>query len=323
MIASRANRNRAQRPRQDSARKVAFPFLVYLCVSVSLWPLSVTVAGAQSDNPSVNPSAGIPSSQMPSVLSKVSFEQRLNERLPLELPFKDEDGRDVRLGDYFGQRPVVLAFVYYECPMLCTQVLNGLTTSLSVLDERVGREFDVVAVSFDPRETPALASGKKKAYIDRYKRPESAGGWHFLTGTEASITTLTEAAGFHYTWDDQSQQFAHPSGIIVTTPDGRLSRYFFGIEYASRDVKFALIESSAGKIGNAIDQLLLYCYHYDPATGSYGLVAMRAVRLGGAVTLIALVGFVVISIARESRHQDTRAPEAPQAPQAPEAPEAP
>ena len=153
---------------------------------------------AQSDVPGVNPSAGIPSSQMPSVLSKVSFDQRLNEPLPLELPFKDEDGRSVRLGSYFGSKPVVLAFVYYECPMLCTQVLNGLTTSLTVLDETVGREFDVVAVSFDPRETPVLANGKKKSNLDRYKRPESAGGWHFLTGDEASIKALTDAAGFHY-----------------------------------------------------------------------------------------------------------------------------
>ena len=187
--------------------------------------LGVTAASAQSNNPAVNPSAGIPSSQMPAVLSKVSFDQRLNERLPLDLPFKDEDGRDVKLGDFFGRRPVILAFVYYECPMLCTQVLNGLTTSLTVLEESVGREFDVVAVSFDARETPVLASGKKKTHVDRYKRPESTGGWHFLTGTEASIRTLTDAAGFHFTWDEKSQQFAHPSGIMVATPNecGRAS----------------------------------------------------------------------------------------------------
>jgi protein SCO1 len=261
--------------------------------------LLAAAAAAQSNVPGVNPKPGVPSSQMPSVLSKVTFEQHLNEQLPLDLPFRDEDGRPVRLGDYFGQRPVVLAFVYYECPMLCTQVLNGLTTSLTVLEETVGREFDVVAVSFDARETPALASGKKKSHLDRYKRPESAAGWHFLTGEESSIKALTAAAGFHYVWDDKTQQFAHPSGIIVATPEGKLSRYFFGIEYASRDVKFALVESSAGRIGNAIDQLLLYCYHYDPATGSYGFVAMGAVRVAGALTLVALVGFVIVSIAKE------------------------
>jgi protein SCO1/2 len=185
--------------------------------------------------------------------------------------------------------------------MLCTQVLNGLTTSLSVVDETVGREFDVVAISFDPRETPALANGKKKSHLDRYKRPESANGWHFLTGDEASIKAVTAAAGFSYVWDDKTQQFAHPSGIVVATPEGKVSRYFFGIEYAPRDVKFALIESSAGKIGNAIDQLLLYCYHYDPATGSYGFVAMGAVRAGGAVTVLALVGFLVVSFRRDMR----------------------
>jgi protein SCO1/2 len=275
--------------------------LVRRSLGVVVWLCLCGAVGAQSNNPTVNPSAGIPSSQMPPVLSGVSYDQRLNERLPLDLPFKDEDGRDVALGDYFGTRPVILAFVYYECPMLCTQVLNGLTTSLTVLEETVGREFDVVAVSFDPRETPVLAHGKKKTHLDRYKRPESAAGWHFLTGTEASIEALTEAAGFHYTWDEKTRQFAHPSGVIVTTPDGRLARYFFGIEYAARDLKFALVESSGGRIGTAIDQLLLYCYHYDPATGSYGFVAMGAVRLGGAVTLVALVGFVFLSLRRERR----------------------
>jgi protein SCO1/2 len=262
---------------------------------------TAAISRAQSDVPGVNPSPGIPSSQMPSVLKNVRFDQRLNERLPLDLQFKDENAQTVRFGDYFGNRPVVLAFVYYDCPMLCTQVLNGLDSALSVLTETVGREFDVVAVSFDPRETPVLASGKKKAHIDRYRRPESAAGWHFLTGEEPSIKALTAAAGFHYVWDDKTQQFAHPSGIIVATPDGRLARYFFGIEYASRDLKFALIESSAGRIGNAIDQLLLYCYHYDPATGSYGFVAMSAVRIAGALTIVSLVGFIAVSLRRDMR----------------------
>jgi protein SCO1/2 len=263
--------------------------------------IAASQIAAQSNVPGVNPAAGAPASQMPAVLTEVRFDQRLNEQLPLDAKFKDENGRDVVLGDYFGKKPVILAFVYYECPMLCTQVLNGLTTSLTVLDETVGREFDVVAISFDPRETPALADGKKRSHLDRYKRPESAAGWHFLTGEEAAVKAVTKAAGFHYMWDDKTQQFAHPSGIIVATPDGKLSRYFFGIEYAPRDVKFALIESSAGRIGNAIDQLLLYCYHYDPATGSYGFVAMGAVRVGGALTVLALVSFVVVSIRREKR----------------------
>lgn len=242
-----------------------------------------------------------PSTVVPGPLTNVGFEQRLNEQLPLDLTFRDEDGRTVRLGDYFGKRPVILAFVYYECPMLCTQILNGLTSTLTVMSEQVGDEFEVVTVSFDPRETPVLASAKKKAYLDRYDRDGAGTGWHFLTGDEPSIAALTEAAGFSYAWDEQSQQFAHASGIVVLTPDGRLARYFFGIEYAPRDVKFALLESSAGRIGTLADNLLLYCYHYDPATGSYAFVAMNAVRLGGAVTLVALMGFVVVAIRRERR----------------------
>jgi protein SCO1 len=188
--------------------------------------------------------------------------------------------------------------VYYECPMLCTQVLNGLESALRVLNETVGREFDVVTVSFDPRESAVLAAGKKKAYLERYQRPEAEQGWHFLTGDEASIAALTQAAGFSYVWDEASQQFAHASGIVVATPAGKLSRYFFGIDYSPRDLKFALMESSHERIGTLADQLLLYCYHYDPQTGNYGFVAMRAVRLGGAVTLMALVGFVFVSLRR-------------------------
>jgi protein SCO1 len=272
-----------------------------IITTITLVVLAGTGLFAQSNVPGVNPAPGAPSNQMPTVLADVRFDQRLNEQLPLGTPFKDEEGRAVTLGEYFGKKPVVLAFVYYECPMLCTQVLNGLTTSLTVLEETVGREFDVVAISFDARETPALANGKKKSHLDRYKRPESASGWHFLTGDEASIRAVTAAAGFNYVWDEKTQQFAHPSGIVVATPDGKVARYFFGIEYAPRDVKFALIESSAGRIGNAIDQLLLYCYHYDPATGSYGFVAMGAVRAGGALTVLALVSFVVVSIRREMR----------------------
>lgn len=245
--------------------------------------------------------AGTPSTVVPAALQNVGFEQRLDERVPLDLPFRDEEGRTVKLGDYFGPRPVILAFVYYECPMLCTQILNGLTRTLTTMSEQVGREFDVVTVSFDPRETAVLASAKKKAYLDRYNRDGAGAGWHFLTGDEPSIAALTKAAGFSYAWDEQSQQFAHASGIVVLTPDGRLSRYFFGIEFAPRDVKFALIESSAGRVGTLADKLLLYCYHYDPATGSYAFVAMNTVRLGGVVTLVALVGFVTVAIRREQR----------------------
>ena len=260
------------------------------------------VVSAQGSAPGMRPDPTMPSNAVPTALSKVSFEQRLNEQLPLDLPFKDENGRAVKLGDYFGRKPVVLTFVYYECPMLCTEVLNGLESSLRVLSETVGREFDVVTVSFDPTETPVLAAGKKKAYLERYKRPEAAQGWHFLTGDQASIDTLTSAAGFNFSWDEASHQFAHPSGIVVVTPAGKVSRYFFGIDYAPRDVKFALIESSNEKIGTLAERLLLYCYHYDPAKGNYGFVARRAVRIGGGITLLALAGFVVVSLRRD-RHR--------------------
>lgn len=268
-------------------------FLRSLVLLIALMP---AVSPAQDRG--VQAAGSAPSSQLPAVLSKVAFAQRLNARLPLDLPFTDEQGKAVRLGDYFGKKPVVLAFVYYECPMLCTQVLNGLESALGVLNETVGKEFDVVTVSFDPRETPVLALGKKKAYLDRYKRPQAETGWHFLTGSQASIDALTQAAGFSYVWDQASQQFAHPSGIVVATPAGRLSRYFFGIDFSPRDVKFALMESSFDRIGSLADQLLLYCYHYDAEQGAYGFVAMRAVRIGGAVTLLALVGFVVVSLRR-------------------------
>jgi protein SCO1/2 len=267
--------------------------------------LMSSVVSAQGNAPGLRPDPTMPSSTVPAALSQVSFEQRLNEQLPLDLPFKDESGRTVKLGEYFGRKPVVLTFVYYECPMLCTEVLNGLERSLRVLNETIGKEFDVVTVSFDPKETPVLASGKKRAYLERYKRPEAEQGWHFLTGEQASIDALTKAAGFNFSWDEASHQFAHPSGIVVATPAGRVSRYFFGVDYSPRDVKFALIESSNERIGTLADRLLLYCYHYDPAKGNYGFVAMRAVRIGGAATILALVGFVFVSLRREGHRLDT------------------
>ena len=268
---------------------------------VSAIALMTAVVSAQGEAPGLRPAAALPSNAVPGVLGKVAFEQLLNQPLPLDLPFKNEAGESVKLGDYFGRKPVVLAFVYYECPMLCTQVLNGLESALRVIDESIGIEFDVVTVSFDPRETPVLAAGKKKAYLDRYQRPSAEQGWHFLTGDQASIDALTKAAGFSYVYDEDTRQFAHASGIVVATPAGKLSRYFFGIDYSPRDVKFALMESSNGKIGSLADQLLLYCYHYNPAVGNYGFVAMRAVRVGGAVTLMALFGFMFVSIRRDNR----------------------
>lgn len=271
-------------------------------MSVALMSAVVSAQGQLPGNaPGIMPDPALPSQQTPTALMHVSFEQRLHEQLPLELPFKDEAGRAVKLGDYFGRKPVLLTFVYYDCPMLCTEVLNGVESSLRVLNETIGKEFDVVTVSFDPKETPILAAGKKKAYLERYKRPEAEQGWHFLTGEQSSIEALTKAAGFNYFWDEASHQFAHASGIVIVTPTGKVSRYFFGIDYAPRDVKFALIESSNEKIGTLADKLLLYCYHYDPVKGNYGFAAMSALRIAGAATILALVGFVFVSIRRDQK----------------------
>jgi protein SCO1 len=279
------------------------PFTRHVLAASALAVLAHVSVHAQANAPGLRPEAGPPSNAMPSALQQVKFDQKLDAQLPADAVFKDDTGKTVRLGDYFGERPVVLAFVYYECPMLCNQILNGLVSGVGVLDQTVGTDFDVVAISFDARETPTQAAAKKATYLDRYQRPGSERGWHFLTGDEATIKRVTGTAGFQFAWDAASQQFAHASGIIVTTPEGKLSRYLFGIEYPPRDLKFALMESSAGKIGSVVDQVLLYCYHYEPATGSYSLVAMNAVRMGGVVTMVALLGFVAISLRRDNRAQ--------------------
>ena len=244
---------------------------------------------------------GQPSSAKPGILNEIGIDQRIGEQLPLDLPFTDETGRAVRLGDYFGKRPVILALVYYECPMLCTQVLNGLVSALGVMNFEAGREFDVVAVSFNPKEGPGLASQKKAAYIERYGRPHTAGGWHFLTGSEDSIRRLTSAVGFRYTFDDQSKQFAHGAAIQVLTPKGVLARYFYGIEFSARDIRFGLIEASEERIGTRIDDVLLLCYHYDPSSGKYGLAILNIVRFAGVITLTALGASIVLTLRRDRR----------------------
>jgi protein SCO1/2 len=244
---------------------------------------------------------GMTASTVPTPLREIGFDQNLDQLVPLDTPLVDEAGQSVRLGDYFGRRPVVLVFAYYDCPMLCTQVINGLASALGVLSLEPGQDFEIVTVSFDPRDTPATATAKKTVYLDRYKRPGAAAAWHFLTGDPASIESLTKAAGFRYVWDDQTKQFAHPTGVIVLTPDGRLARYLFGIEYGPRDLRLALVEASAGKVGTPVDALLLYCFHYDPMTGRYGLAIMRAMRLAGAATVLALGTFIVVMVRREKR----------------------
>ena len=242
---------------------------------------------------------GTPSSTLPPALREIGFDQNLDRPVPLDITFRNEAGGAVRLGDYFGKRPVVLVFAYYDCPMLCTQVINGLSSALDVLSLDPGKDFEIVTVSFNPRDTPATARTKKAVYLGRYKHAGADGGWHFLTGDQPSIDRLTGAAGFRYVWDEPTKQFAHPSGVMVLTPDGRLARYLFGIEYSPRDLRFAIIEASAGKVGSPADALLLYCYHYDPMTGRYGFVVMRALRIAGAATVLALGAFIIVMIRGE------------------------
>jgi protein SCO1/2 len=272
----------------------------FLLVAVVLALGSARMVAQQPGLPGAPREQGVASTATPPQLKDVTFEQRLNTMLPLDARFRDETGRDVRLGDYFGRRPVVLAFVYYSCPMLCTQVLNGVSSAAKALPFTVGREFDVVYVSFDPRDTPQTADAKKRTQLDDYHQASTAAGWHYLTGDEASIRRVTMAAGFSYRWDETSGQYAHVSGLLVATPDGRLSRYFYGVEYSPKELRMAIVESSEGRIGSLVDQLLLYCYHYDPATGRYGAIAMNVVRLGGAVTVLLLGGLIWLMRRRES-----------------------
>jgi protein SCO1/2 len=242
---------------------------------------------------------GDATSARPGLLSQIGIDQRLNHQVPLDLPFVDESGRDVRLRDYFGKRPVLLALVYYECPMLCTQVLNGVVSALGTLKFDVGREFDVIAVSINPKEGPGLASQKKAAYLERYGRPQTAAGWHFLTGRDEHIKRLASAVGFRYAYDEEIGQYAHGAGVEVLTPKGTISRYFYGIEYSPRDLRFGLIEASEERIGNAVDDMLLLCYHYDPATGKYGATVIGMVRIGAVATIVAFLTFLFVSLRRE------------------------
>ena len=247
------------------------------------------------------PESGPVSTGLPAPLKKVGIDQRLNEQIPLDAVFNDEQGRDVRLGQFFNGKPVVLSLVYYSCPMLCTQVLNGMLSSFRQVSFNIGEQFEVVTVSFDARETPQLASAKKQTYIKGYNRANAEVGWHFLTGDEANIKRLTEAVGFRFVWDEQTKQFAHASGIMVLTPEGKIARYFYGIDYSPKDLRLGLVEASQNKIGTPVDALMLYCYHYDPATGKYGAVVMNIMRLAGVVTLVLIVGMLLVLRKRSSR----------------------
>jgi protein SCO1 len=252
--------------------------------------LSASVAGAQAVPSGTGPAA----QNMPSVLRNVGFEPQLNARLPLDLAFRDETGRNVQFREYFTQKPVLLALVYYGCPMLCNQVEQGVVGALRMLSFNPGRDYEVVFVSFDPRETPDMAAQKKESAMTHFRRPETASGWHFLTGSKESIDALTKGANFRYSFDQKSNLFAHASGIMLLTPDGRISRYFYGVEYPARDVRLGLVDASAGKIGTPIDRALLFCYQYDPTSARYSASILKIIRLGGVLTILALVVGVLI-----------------------------
>jgi protein SCO1/2 len=238
-------------------------------------------------------------SQLPEAVRNVGIDQRLNEQLPLDLEFRNEEGRLVALGDFFHDKPVILSLVYHECPMLCSEVLEGMLRSFRVLRFDVGKEFEVLTISFNPREDAPLAKSAKESYIHRYKREGAAEGWHFLTGDQTSIDRLTQAVGFRYRYDAQKNQYAHAGGIMVLTPQGRLSRYFYGIEFAPKDLRLGLVEASENKIGSIVDQVLLFCYHYDPVTGKYGFVILATMRIVGVAFVLGLAGYVVVMLRRE------------------------
>jgi protein SCO1/2 len=239
---------------------------------------------------------------LPGALKGVGIDQRLDAQLPLNLNFKDESGREVPLSTYFqSKKPVILALVYYRCPMLCSEILNGLAGALKAVKLNPGRDFEVVAVSFDPKDTPEIAGEKKQSYLHRYNRPNTANGWHFLCGDEASIKALTDAVGFHYTYDPKTDQYAHASAVMIVTPQGHLSKYFYGVEYSARDLRLGLVEASDGKIGTPVDQILLFCFHYDPATGKYGAFTMTSLRIVGALFAMVFGAFLFVAFRRDAR----------------------
>ena len=262
---------------------------------------SALVAWSQVAAPKLQPGENVPNVR-PAILAKVGIDQRLGQQVPLDLSFTDENGKAVRLRQYFGSKPVILELVYFKCPMLCSEVQAGLTGALNgIVRFNVGRDFDVLTVSFDPRDTPEDAARDKKVYLSRYRRAGAEQGWHYLTGRQDQISALADAVGFHYVWDVKAQQFAHASGIMLLTPDGRLAQYYYGIEYMPRDIQLGLIESSQGKIGNLADQVLLYCFHYDPTQGRYGAAIFNILRITAGLTVLLLGGYMFVMFRRDIR----------------------
>ena len=271
-------------------RKTRYIFGVLALLAASSAPQAQTAPG----------NVGPTSAMMPPALQNVGFEPPLNGQMPLDLHFRDETGRDVQLREFFGQKkPVVLAFVYYRCPMLCDQIQMGVVGTLRMLSFNPGRDYEVVFISFDPHDTPELAAEKKQAALARFHRPETVSGWHFLTGSQESIDAITRAANFRFRYDAKSKLFAHASGVMLLTSDGRISRYFYGVEYPGRDMRLGLVDASAGRIGSRIDHVLLFCYHYDPSSAKYSASILRIIRVGGILTIFTIAGGIWIFRGRE------------------------
>ena len=275
--------------------------VILACATAVMAVAAVVSPSAQRALPGSS-APGQPAMAPLEALKDVRIDQKLDSAVPLDLPFVDEHGKDVTLAQYFnGSRPTVLALVYYECPMLCTQVLNGLFSSIEPLKLDAGRDFDIVVVSFYPGETPAMALAKKTSYLKHYHRPTAEAGIHFLTGRQPAIDKLADAVGFRYAYDEAIDQYAHPAAVTVLTPKGHVSKYLYGVEFAPMDFRFAMVSAGEGKIGSLIDQALLYCFHYDPATGKYSVQIMTFVRLAGALTLFGILAFVLVHLRRERR----------------------
>jgi protein SCO1/2 len=263
---------------------------IFAVCTLACLALLTAFGSAQMNNGVMSP----PANTRPPRLENVGIEQHLDAQIPGDLIFRDETGKTVKLGDYFGRKPLILNLVYYNCTMLCGEALAGLASAMRLIKFDVGNEFDVITVSFDPRETPEMAAAKKKDYVGRYGRANAGSGWHFLTGTPDSINALTKAVGFQYQYDPKIDQFAHATAIMVLTPQGRISRYFYGVDFPPKDLRMGLVEASQGKIGNAVDAVLLYCYHYNPETGKYGAMVGNILRLAAAATILVMGAFLFI-----------------------------
>jgi len=269
---------------------------------MALWAITAAALSVGAWGQTLDPLSP-PASARPPQLKHVGIQQRLGKQIPADLEFRNEAGKQVRLGQYLGNGPVILNFVYFHCPMLCGQVLQGLTGALRAIGYTAGRDFTVLTVSFDPQETPEMAAAKKKMVLATYGRPEAEKGWHFLTGSAASIAALTQAAGFQYQYNAQSNQFAHPTAIMVLTAEGKIAQYYYGIEYAPRDLRLGLVQASNGQIGTLTDEALLYCYRYDPQSGTYSAIISRVLRISGAVWLAMVSVFLVVMFRMEPKYR--------------------